>query len=1196
MAYRAEIEIGVKGAKKLEEFRSTLENSNKVLRDINDQNDVFGKPLQSLKIYQNNLQLAVENLNNVKAGINNVKAGIKGEQDAIKEYLRAAGELNSFKQRQNQLIQEEAQKLGLATQALKAYNAEAAAPTQRGAATTMAGSYLRGQPSFGPQPAADFDPVAAQARARASQLSQESIARGKQAKKDRDLINAVTSEVTEFQRRKFIDINNTKIGFLQTQLDFELDNIDRVLSARNKANRKDLADFDRRLSAKVEASKKAEDAIAKQRQENEKRIATIRKEALRSIQKLENEAIKKRQARSKQRKEAIGSGIIGGAFPLLFGQGPAAALGGGVGGTLGGAIGGQFGFGLSLVGTQLGVIVDQTIANVSELGQALNPLTVDLGKIAEAAGYAGTETEKYISAIEKNAGKQAALAAATEQLSLLVGAEGVQALKDFGAATQDLGSAFSQLMTQMGAGFAELLSGATQGVADSISEGAALSAGLRQTTGVIGTRADEFKGLLARTGKVTSGQQLKDNERLRTLRKEIVALVEQERRKLVENLKATEKQFKVLEKIKLQQTQAQTQLNLLDITEQAAQKSNEAADIRKKATDLVADKEKQIESLRLGLESEVASIRLSNIQKANAIQNAQEQLRILQLKNSLKETSTIFARTINLNEQGRNFAINLRKAADTFAVARATADAKRNKTNRDAEVELESLKVKAEQTRARIAKQAEDIKLRTAAKAADIQTKASEYDARLNADRFEVEKKITQLRINQIEAETKLLRLRFESLNQLTDEAKTYFKEIESLLKTTREAVDSDTVPSAIGNLNIDTNVGVSMESFNAVIDESKTLLNEFKASQEGFITEDLRSAALDFAALISTQTQALVEQKTPLEERNESLTAAAEQARLVAEGFSEVDATAIVRGTQAFRDQLDTLTNARLVLEGYRIEYQSLEEQTPEVTEVISALSTEIDKVTKRINQTTNQASNFVNSFEKTNLITEYIKELNDELTNTEAMAIRVADSIANAIGSSLNTAISGLIEGSTTVKEVFSDLLKSVGQVLVQEGTKMIATYIAIGIAKAFAGLSGASKGFDASLKTPVTGSFGTMTPPSFTGLASGGPTDRNRTYLVGEQGPELFTPNQAGRVSSASETRSLLGRSNQGNAPAMNFTFETTNIGGKEFVDREQLEAAMAITRSQAANDGAKKGMGMTLDKMQHSPATRRRVGIS
>jgi hypothetical protein len=61
-------------------------------------------------------------------------------------------------------------------------------------------------------------------------------------------------------------------------------------------------------------------------------------------------------------------------------------------------------------------------------------------------------------------------------------------------------------------------------------------------------------------------------------------------------------------------------------------------------------------------------------------------------------------------------------------------------------------------------------------------------------------------------------------------------------------------------------------------------------------------------------------------------------------------------------------------------------------------------------------------------------------------------------------------------------------------------------------------------------------------------------------------------------------------------MNFTFETTNIGGTEYVSREQLEAAMVTTRKQAANDGAKRGMSMTLDKMQHSPATRRRVGIS
>ena len=158
------------------------------------------------------------------------------------------------------------------------------------------------------------------------------------------------------------------------------------------------------------------------------------------------------------------------------------------------------------------------------------------------------------------------------------------------------------------------------------------------------------------------------------------------------------------------------------------------------------------------------------------------------------------------------------------------------------------------------------------------------------------------------------------------------------------------------------------------------------------------------------------------------------------------------------------------------------------------------------------------------------------------------------------------------------------------------MIATYIAIGIARAFAGLGSPDVSKSANLPTTNLFSGGAGYIP-FGARATGGPVNRNSSYLVGEQGPELFTPNQAGRISSTSDTRSLLGRSPVGQgAPAMNFTFETTNFGGKEFVDREQLEAAMAVTRRQAANDGASRGMNMTLDKMQHSPSTRRRVGIS
>ena len=57
---------------------------------------------------------------------------------------------------------------------------------------------------------------------------------------------------------------------------------------------------------------------------------------------------------------AISSAIIGGGFPLLFGQGAGAAVGGGFGGLAGGLLGGGFGFALSIAGTAIGDVIDQT--------------------------------------------------------------------------------------------------------------------------------------------------------------------------------------------------------------------------------------------------------------------------------------------------------------------------------------------------------------------------------------------------------------------------------------------------------------------------------------------------------------------------------------------------------------------------------------------------------------------------------------------------------------------------------------------------------------------------------------------------------------------------------------------------------------------------------------------------------------------
>ena len=48
-------------------------------------------------------------------------------------------------------------------------------------------------------------------------------------------------------------------------------------------------------------------------------------------------------------------------------------------------------------------------------------------------------------------------------------------------------------------------------------------------------------------------------------------------------------------------------------------------------------------------------------------------------------------------------------------------------------------------------------------------------------------------------------------------------------------------------------------------------------------------------------------------------------------------------------------------------------------------------------------------------------------------------------------------IIDGSKSAEEAFADMLKNMGQALIQQGAIMIAQYIAIGIARLFAGMGG-------------------------------------------------------------------------------------------------------------------------------------------
>lgn len=235
--------------------------------------------------------------------------------------------------------------------------------------------------------------------------------------------------------------------------------------------------------------------------------------------------------------------------------------------------------------------------------------------------------------------------------------------------------------------------------------------------------------------------------------------------------------------------------------------------------------------------------------------------------------------------------------------------------------------------------------------------------------------------------------------------------------------------------------------------------------------------------------------------------------------------------------------------------------------------------------------------------IIQKRIGALQDEiakLTNLGTIAVSVADSIGAAFGQ----AFQGIISGTMTTQEALASFFQSIGDAFIQMATEIIAKQITMiilqTILKALGG-GGANAmpfaGGPATGGTTNVGAYAAGAPTFFSPMANGGSVKAATPYLVGERGPELFVPGTNGGIMSNSDLRSSMGAApgSAAGAPVFNMSFETSTINGVEYVSRDQLEAAMAQTRRQAARDGAQRGMSMTLDKLQQSPSTRKRVGF-
>ena len=127
----------------------------------------------------------------------------------------------------------------------------------------------------------------------------------------------------------------------------------------------------------------------------------------------------------------------------------------------------------------------------------------------------------------------------------------------------------------------------------------------------------------------------------------------------------------------------------------------------------------------------------------------------------------------------------------------------------------------------------------------------------------------------------------------------------------------------------------------------------------------------------------------------------------------------------------------------------------------------------------------------------------------------------LSQTIASSFEESFKGIINGTMTVQEGFRSMLNSIANHFINTAAKMAANQLQSGLLSMFGGMFG---GFSTMGGKSLTTSSGTNigkigfmpSNPAFRGArAAGGPVKGGSGYLVGERGPEMFTPGVSGMI---------------------------------------------------------------------------------
>ena len=202
---------------------------------------------------------------------------------------------------------------------------------------------------------------------------------------------------------------------------------------------------------------------------------------------------------------------------------------------------------------------------------------------------------------------------------------------------------------------------------------------------------------------------------------------------------------------------------------------------------------------------------------------------------------------------------------------------------------------------------------------------------------------------------------------------------------------------------------------------------------------------------------------------------------------------------------QADSDANARAARDS-----ELLNEQYRQVKEILDAtISLQIDKDTGEVTQETSLSDKALE--DALAIVTQKLEDVNTQVTAAEVKKEDESDI-------NYNLRMAPLIEEQTRIQAEANQLIRL-------DLENKIAKDEAASYSQYFMGWDRLVDNIEKLATLNETGNTANTALGTVDALASGGPTNANETYLVGEEGPELFSSNMAGLITSTQDTSAML-----------------------------------------------------------------------